>query len=645
MKKVAIYSRKSKYTGKGDSIENQIEMCKNYVLRTLTDVEFLIYEDEGYSGGNLDRPEFKRLMEDIKTGNIDYLVCYRLDRISRNVADFSGTLEILQENHCNFISIKEQFDTTTPMGRAMIYIASVFAQLERETIAERVKDNMFEMAKNGYWTGGKIPLGFISKEVEKLDTEGNKRIKHTLVINEKESNFVKLLYEKYLELKSLHKLEVYVTKNNLRSRNGILLEKSSLKIILQNPVYVKANEDVLDYLQNNNWTVYGDIDNIHSLLTYNKTEQSKRNGKYVKVKKDESERFAAVSNIKGFIEPDLWLNVQRQFDNNKDLFPRLGKTHNALLLGKIKCGYCNSYMLIQHGRTDVNGNKLFYYVCSLKRKSHKANCDNNNAKASEVENLVIEALKQLGLNKKRFIDNLKKSISSKSSSKNYKTEKNLLQNSYEECKLKIDKLVDILSTTDDSDTVPIILAKIKKLKQESKNIEFKIDDLENDYQKSKISKINLEIIEQYIDMCSKIDTLERDKQKEIIDKLIDTIYWFGDGKRSGKVKIKFIGSDDDSQELHFSSPSTCKVVETATFKKVFETIEKTKDYSTLPETTLQEKVYKLRVMHNLTQKEFAMITSVSYSCICKYEIGYNANKTNLKKICDAFNIAYDYFDI
>ena len=90
---------------------------------------------------------------------------------------------------------------------------------------------------------------------------------------------------------------------------------------------------------------------------------------------------------------------------------------------------------------------------------------------------------------------------------------------------------------------------------------------------------------------------------------------------------------------------SCKVIKTATFKKVFETIENTKDYSTLPETTLQEKIYKLRVMHNLTQKEFAIITGVSYSCICKYEIGYNANKANLKKICDAFNIAYDYFDI
>lgn len=642
MKKVAIYSRKSKFTGKGDSIENQIEMCKNYILRTLTDVEFLIYEDEGYSGGNLNRPEFKRLMEDIKTGNIDYLVCYRLDRISRNVADFSGTLEILQENHCNFISIKEQFDTTTPMGRAMIYIASVFAQLERETIAERVKDNMFEMAKNGYWTGGKIPLGFISKKIEKLDEDGNKRIRHILVNDEKESDFVKLLYEKYLELKSLHKLEVYVTKNNLRSKSGALLEKSSLKIILQNPVYVKANEDVIDYLKDNNWTIYGEVDNIHSLLTYNKTEQSKKNGKYTKVKKSLSERFAAVSNIKGFIDADLWLRVQKQFDNNRDLFPRLGKTHNALLLGKIKCGHCNSYMLIQHGRTDVNGNKLFYYVCSLKRKSHKANCDNNNAKASEIEDLVIESLKNLGINKKRYIENLRKSILYKSSHKNYKTEKNLLENSFEECKSKIDKLVDVLSTTDDKDAIPIILAKIKQLKQESKNIKLKIDYLENDNNKSNINKINLEIIEQYIDMCSKIDTLNRDKQKEIIDKLIDTIYWFGDNNRSGKVRIKFIGSDDN-QELHFNSPSTCKVIKTATFKKVFETIENTKDYSTLPETTLQEKVYKLRVMHNLTQKEFAMITGVAYSCICKYEIGYNANKINLKKICNAFNLPYDYF--
>ena len=117
MLKVAVYSRKSKFTGKGDSIENQIEMCKDYITNTIgKDVEFTIYEDEGFSGGNLDRPNFKKLMSAIKNKKFNILVCYRLDRISRKVADFSSTLEILQSNNCSFISIKEQFDTSSPMG-------------------------------------------------------------------------------------------------------------------------------------------------------------------------------------------------------------------------------------------------------------------------------------------------------------------------------------------------------------------------------------------------------------------------------------------------------------------------------------------------------------------------------------------------
>jgi DNA invertase Pin-like site-specific DNA recombinase len=231
MKTVAIYSRKSKFTGKGDSIENQIEMCKEYMNRKGdTDLEFLIYEDEGFSGGTMDRPQFKKLIKDIKSKKIDILVCYRLDRISRNVSDFSSTLEILKENNCAFISIREEFDTSTPMGRAMIYIASVFAQLERETIAERIRDNMLELAKAGRWTGGKIPVGFISERVKYIDESGLQREYSILNINEKEMEFVRFLYEKYLELGSLHKLEVYITQNEIKSKNGIMFEKSTLKL-------------------------------------------------------------------------------------------------------------------------------------------------------------------------------------------------------------------------------------------------------------------------------------------------------------------------------------------------------------------------------------------------------------------------------
>ena len=553
MKRVDIYSRKSKFTGKGDSIENQIEMCKEYITNTIgKDIEFTIYEDEGFSGGNLDRPRFKKLMAAIKSKKFDILVCYRLDRISRNVADFSSTLEVLQSNNCSFISIKEQFDTSSPMGRAMIYIASVFAQLERETIAERVKDNMLELAKNGKWTGGKIPVGFSSEKIEHIDENGLTRVTPQLVINDKEMEFVNFLYNKYLELGSLHKLEVYIHENNIKSRNNVLYEKSSLKTILQNPIYVKANSEVVEYLKNSNWTIYGSPDNIHSLLTYNKTEQTKKDGKYTKAKKDISERFAAVSSIKGYIEPDLWLSVQKQFDKNKDTFPRLGKTHNALLAGKLRCGKCKEYMLVVHGRVSkATGEKLFYYNCSLKRKSKGSLCDNGNAKAAVIEKLVLLSLKQLSLKKKEFISKVRNKYKSDASDENINIEKLSLTKSLKEKKLQIDNLVTKLSLCNDIDD--ILLDRIKTLKNECNSIEENINNLESKALNLKNNLLNLDLIEELLDKCANIDELDRSQQKLIIDNLIDTIYWYSDGPGKGNIEIKFVGTEDNQKELKFTS--------------------------------------------------------------------------------------------
>ena len=163
--KVAIYSRKSLFTGKGESVENQIEMCKDYIKFSLPDVkndEIFIYEDEGFSAKNLNRPQFQKMMKDLETNKFDYIICYRLDRLSRNVSDFSGLIELLEKKGVNLICIKEHFDTSSPMGRAMMYITSVFAQLERETLAERVKDNMHMLARTGRWLGGTTPTGYQS---------------------------------------------------------------------------------------------------------------------------------------------------------------------------------------------------------------------------------------------------------------------------------------------------------------------------------------------------------------------------------------------------------------------------------------------------------------------------------------------------
>lgn len=126
---IALYSRKSKFTGKGESIGNQVELGKEYVRVHFGEAavdKIVLYEDEGFSGGNLNRPAFKRMMDAARKRKFKAIIVYRLDRISRNVSDFSGLIEELARLDIAFISIKEQFDTSTPMGRAMMYIASVF---------------------------------------------------------------------------------------------------------------------------------------------------------------------------------------------------------------------------------------------------------------------------------------------------------------------------------------------------------------------------------------------------------------------------------------------------------------------------------------------------------------------------------------
>ena len=136
MKIAGIYTRKSKFTGKGESIEQQVNVCKEY-LKRLDIEDFLIYQDEGFSGKSTDRPMYKQMLRDAHSNKFSLIICYRLDRISRNVADFSLLVRELEKLEIGFISVSEQFDTTTPLGRAMMYISSVFSQLERESIRDR----------------------------------------------------------------------------------------------------------------------------------------------------------------------------------------------------------------------------------------------------------------------------------------------------------------------------------------------------------------------------------------------------------------------------------------------------------------------------------------------------------------------------
>ena len=155
MKRIdAFYTRQSVDRDDSISVESQVEYCEKEVKQG---EEYKVYTDRGFSGKNTERPAFQELMKDIASGKIRRVIVYRLDRISRSVLDFANIIEKLQVHDVEFVSTMEKFDTSTPIGKAMLMIVMVFAQLERETIQQRVKDAYLSRSKRGFYMGAASP--------------------------------------------------------------------------------------------------------------------------------------------------------------------------------------------------------------------------------------------------------------------------------------------------------------------------------------------------------------------------------------------------------------------------------------------------------------------------------------------------------
>ena len=230
---IAIYSRKSRFTGKGESVGNQIELCRQYLRAHEPDApEPEIFEDDGFSGGDLNRPAFRRMMRAAEAGRFRMLIVYRLDRISRSIGDFTALIERLAQLNVAFVSIREQFDTSTPMGRAMMYIASVFSQLERETIAERIRDNLRELAKTGRWLGGITPTGFASEAVQAVTVDGRTKRACRLRLLPEEAETVKAMYSLFARLGSLTAVVKGLQERGITTKNGNAFTRHAVRAML-----------------------------------------------------------------------------------------------------------------------------------------------------------------------------------------------------------------------------------------------------------------------------------------------------------------------------------------------------------------------------------------------------------------------------
>lgn len=237
----AIYTRKSTEEGLEqdfNTLDAQREACEAYVMSQIHEgweVLSDLYDDGGYSGGSMERPALKQLMIDIEEGKVDVVVVYKVDRLTRSLADFAKIVEILDDREASFVSVTQAFNTTTSMGRLTLNVLLSFAQFEREVTGERIRDKIAASKKKGMWMGGPLALGYDVKD-------------RKLIINSKEAETVRHIFRSYLEIGSVDTLVSTLKAQGVCSKvktskagrvtGGLPISRGALYHMLQNPIYI-----------------------------------------------------------------------------------------------------------------------------------------------------------------------------------------------------------------------------------------------------------------------------------------------------------------------------------------------------------------------------------------------------------------------
>ncbi len=543
---IAIYSRKSKFTGKGESIENQIELCRQYIdshFNEKSAENALVYEDEGFSGGNLERPRFRKMMADARQKKFTVIVVYRLDRISRNIGDFAKLIEELADLNISFVSIKEQFDTSSPMGRAMMYIASVFSQLERETIAERIRDNMHELAKTGRWLGGTTPTGYESEAVTKVTLEGKVKKACKLTVVPEEAKLVKLIFDKFIETNSLTKTDAFLLQNGYLTKNGIRFSRFSIKGILTNPVYMIADKDALRYLSENDADLFSEeseFDGVHGIMAYNRTIQ--KAGK-ANQSRPINEWIVSVGAHEGLIPGKQWVKAQKLLGQNGSKGYRKPKSNMALLSGLLFCGNCGDYMRPKlTKRLNKDGKQVFTYLCQTKERGHLQCCDGKNVNGNQLDKAVIEEIKKLSEDKSEFIRQLEESKKLiVGNHAEHSDDIGRLKQSLEENEKEIKNLVSSLGKASGSAAEDYIVRQINELHIKNDTIKCRIEELNQITESRVLSEIEFDILTRMLASFKNIfDEMTVEQKRAALRAFIKKIVWDGEN-----VRLYLFGSDLD----------------------------------------------------------------------------------------------------
>ncbi len=323
----AIYARQSVDKPDSISIESQIEFCK-YELKGGS---FKEYKDKGYSGKNTVRPQLQQLLSDVRKGEISKVIVYKLDRISRSILDFSNMMELFQEYQVEFVSSTEKFDTSTPMGRAMLNICIVFAQLERETIQKRVSDSYYSRSQKGFRMGGRPPYGF---ELEEIVLQGI----HTkrLVEVPEQADHVRKIFEMYEKPETSYgDITRYFSEKGIQFYGKDLI-RPMVAQLLRNPVYVRADKEIYRFFKSQGTVIVNseeEFDGIHGCYLYQGRDVKEDKNKNLKG------QMLVAAPHEGLISAEQWLNCRIKLFGNTTIKANR-RAVNTWLAGKIKCGHC-----------------------------------------------------------------------------------------------------------------------------------------------------------------------------------------------------------------------------------------------------------------------------------------------------------------
>ena len=510
VKRVAIYARVSttEQAEEGYSIDEQQRLLTEWCERNGYIVHE-VYADRGISGKSVKkRPALVKLLEDAKNKQYDVVLVWKTNRLARNILDLLKIVEVFDQNYISFRSYTENHETETSQGKLQFHMLAAIAEFERNTISENVKMGMLARAREGKWNGG-IVLGY---DLEDISNQGDKR-KHTkLVINEKEARTVKRIFELYIAGNGYKAIANRVNKEGHLGKRGKPFSISTIKTILENPVYV----GMIRYDVRRNWTDKrrGDINPTPIL--------------------QQGEHKPIISLLD-------WEKAQQILKNRSS---KPNRVHGGTFpfTGVMKCPQCGSGMVVMrtvNKLKDGTRKTLEYYACGAWKNQGTSVCRSNTIRADKAESYIYERLQALATNK-QLIKEVADRVNNKRSNHDepLQQEHQALLKELEQAKRKKDKAMELYE--EDIITKVDLQQRLIKVNEQIEQLELRLQPIILQLQSLKVHTIDESTIQEVMVNFQKAfkKAMTQEQQKHLVTLIIKDIT-LNEKREVNSIQIQF----------------------------------------------------------------------------------------------------------